>query len=72
MPNSDGTVTVANVFYLINFLFADGLPPIGVADANADGAIRVGDIFFLIIITICSQGGRRRRRCSDASLLSRL
>ena len=26
-PNGDGAVTVADVFYLINYLFAGGSPP---------------------------------------------
>ena len=44
----DGTVTVADVFYLINFLFVNGPSPIGPADANADGQVNVADIFYLI------------------------
>lgn len=46
--NADGSVTVADIFYLINYLFAAGPPPIGVGDANSDGAVAVGDIFYLI------------------------
>ncbi len=46
--NGDGAATVADIFYLINFLFAGGPAPIGVGDANSDGAVTVADIFFLI------------------------
>ena len=46
--NGDFTVNVADVFYLINFLFAGGPPPIGPADANGDGTVNVTDIFYLI------------------------
>jgi hypothetical protein len=46
--NGDGTVSVADVFYLINSLFAGGAPPIGSADVNGDGATTVADVFFLI------------------------
>jgi IPT/TIG domain/Dockerin type I domain len=45
--NGDGQVTIADVFYLINYLFAGG--PGGVAgDANGDGSVTVGDVFYLI------------------------
>jgi hypothetical protein len=48
--NNDGAVTVGDVFFLINYLFAGGPPPIvtGLADANHDAATDVADIFFLI------------------------
>ena len=46
--NGDGTISVGDVFYLINFLFAGGPAPIGPADANGDGQVTVGDIFYLI------------------------
>ncbi len=46
--NSDGVVSVADVFYLINFLFAGGTAPLGPADVNGDGAMNVSDIFYLI------------------------
>lgn len=46
--NGNGTLEVADVFYLINFLLGDGPPPAGDADANGDGAVTVADIFYLI------------------------
>ncbi len=46
--NGDGQVTVADVFYLINNLFAGGPAPIGPADANGDGQVTVADVFYLI------------------------
>ncbi len=46
--NGDGQVTVTDVFYLINYLFAGGPAPIGPADVNGDGQITVADIFYLI------------------------
>jgi Dockerin type I domain/Fibronectin type III domain/Putative Ig domain len=46
--NGDGQVTVADVFYLINDLFAGGPAPKGSADANGDGQVTVADIFYLI------------------------
>ncbi len=35
--NGDGVVDVADVFYLINFLFAGGPMPLGLSDANGAG-----------------------------------
>jgi CSLREA domain-containing protein len=46
--NGDGTVNVADVFYLINFLFAGGPIPKGRANVNADTSIDVADVFYLI------------------------
>ncbi len=46
--NGDGNLEVADIFYLINFLLADGSPPAGDADANGDGAVTVTDVFYLI------------------------
>ena len=46
--NGDGVIDVADVFYLINYLFASGPIPIGEADANGDGAVDVTDIFYII------------------------
>lgn len=45
--NGDGTVTVADVFYLINFLFSGGPAPVS-GDANGDGTVTVADVFYLI------------------------
>jgi hypothetical protein len=46
--NGDGFVDVADVFYLINFLFASGPDPVGPGDVSGDGAVDVGDVFYLI------------------------
>ncbi|MBW3671348.1 MAG: dockerin type I repeat-containing protein, partial [Acidobacteria bacterium] len=46
--NGDGTVTVSDIFYLINNLFAGGPGPVGSGDANGDGTVSVADIFYLI------------------------
>jgi hypothetical protein len=46
--NGDGTVNVADVFFLINYLFAGGALPPGVANVNGDSAITVADVFYLI------------------------
>lgn len=48
--NGDTAVSVADVFYLINNLFAGGPPPTASCggDANNDGATSVADVFYLI------------------------
>jgi len=46
--NGDGVVTVADIFYLISYLFSAGQPPIGSGDANKDGSVNTSDIFYLI------------------------
>ena len=47
-PNGDGQVTVADVFYLINTLFAGGPALIAGGDADGDGQVNAGDIFYAI------------------------
>lgn len=46
--NGDGQVTSADVFYLINRLFAGGPGTIGSGDVNGDGSVTSADIFYLI------------------------
>jgi hypothetical protein len=46
--NGDGKLDVADVFFLINNLFAGGPLPIGPADANADDRVDVSDVFYLV------------------------
>jgi hypothetical protein len=46
--NGDGMLDVADVFYVINFLFAGGPSPVGEADANGDGTVDVADVFYII------------------------
>lgn len=47
-PNGDNSITVADVFYLINYLFAGGPPLVHSGDANGDANLSVADIFYLI------------------------
>jgi hypothetical protein len=52
-PNNDGSITSADIFYLVNFLFLGGPPPAGAAgmlsgDANGDGVVNSADIFYLV------------------------
>lgn len=46
--NGDKLVTAADIFYLINYLFAAGAVPLGPGDVNGDGALTPADIFYLI------------------------
>jgi Right handed beta helix region len=46
--NGDGLVTVADVFYLINFLFAGGPLPLGRANVNGGSTIDIADVFYLV------------------------
>lgn len=48
--NGDSAVTVSDVFFLINYLFASGTAPSTSCggDANGDGSATVSDVFFLI------------------------
>jgi CSLREA domain-containing protein len=46
--NGDGKVDVSDVFTLINFLFAGGPAPNGLADVNGDTTTDVQDVFALI------------------------
>ena len=46
----DGSLSISDVFYLVNNLFAGGPPPpsVCVGDANDDGHVDIGDVFFLV------------------------
>jgi hypothetical protein len=46
--DASGTIGVADVFYLINALFAGGPAPVCSGDVNADAHVDVNDIFYLI------------------------
>ena len=49
--NSDGSVDVTDVVYLINYLFTEGPPPpwpLTRGDANGDGSVNVTDVVYLI------------------------
>jgi len=47
--NGDGNVTVADLVYLLNYLFRMGTPPdpLSAGDPNADCVITVGDVVYL-------------------------
>jgi hypothetical protein len=46
--NGDGAIGVADVFYLINYLFANGSLPVGPSDVNNDYTVDVSDVFYLV------------------------
>jgi CSLREA domain-containing protein len=46
--NGDGQVNVADIFALINYLFAGGAFPPGLANVDGNGVIDVADVFYLI------------------------
>src|SRR5258706_136315 len=46
--DGNGVTDVADVFYLINFLFAGGPAPIGFGDTSGNGNVDVADVFYLI------------------------
>jgi hypothetical protein len=47
--DASNTIDVADVFYLINTLFASGpAPATGSGDVNGDGNVDIADVFFLI------------------------
>jgi hypothetical protein len=41
-------VDIADVFYVINALFASGPAPVCSCDVNADASLDVADVFYLI------------------------
>jgi hypothetical protein len=46
--NGDDALTVQDIFYLINNLFAGGPNPLGQVDPNGDHVVDVQDVFYLI------------------------
>lgn len=46
--NGDGTVNVADVFFVVNYLFAGGPVPPGLANVNGDSSLDVSDVFYLV------------------------
>jgi len=48
--NGDGDVNMADVVYLVNYLFIDGPPPnpMAAGDANGDGKIDMADIIYIV------------------------
>ena len=54
--NGDGTLDVLDVFALVNFLFAHGPAPLGLADVNGDTKVDINDVFFLINFLFANGG----------------
>jgi outer membrane protein assembly factor BamB len=48
--NGDGVINVADVVYLVNFLYRSGDPPapMDAGDANGDGIVNVADVVYLV------------------------
>jgi len=48
--NGDGVINIADVMYLVNYLFMDGPPPPAVkaGDANCDEVVDIGDVVYLV------------------------
>jgi hypothetical protein len=48
--NADGVVDVADIVYLVNFLYTAGGPPdpIEAGDANCDTIVNIGDVVYLV------------------------
>ena len=48
--NTDGTIDIADVVYLINYLFIGGSAPdpLEVGDTNCDGVVNIADVVYLI------------------------
>ena len=48
--NRDGIIDIADVVYLINYLFIDGPAPVPLeaGDANCDGLVDIADVVYLI------------------------
>jgi CSLREA domain-containing protein len=46
--NGDGALNVSDVFFLVNYLFAGGPIPVGLANVNGDGTVTVADVFALV------------------------
>lgn len=47
-PNNDGTASVADVIYLLDYLFGGGPNPMAAGDANGDGVVDIRDVFYVI------------------------
>jgi len=68
-PNNDGTISPMDIFYLVNYLYLGGPPPMGAAgmlsgDANGDGVVNPLDIFYLVNYLFL--GGPRPNSIIDA------
>jgi hypothetical protein len=47
-PNHDGIVDIADVVYLINYLFVDGPDPLESGDVTCNGTVDIADVIYLI------------------------
>jgi len=50
-PSADGAINVADVIYLVNYLFKGGAMPLPIldsGDSNCDGKVNVADIVYLV------------------------
>lgn len=70
VPNGDcdcsGLITISDVVFLINYIFAGGLPPydLNAADPNADCSNTISDVVYLINY-IFSGGGEPQAGCVE-------
>ncbi len=48
--NGDGMIDLADVVFLLNYLFKNGLPPfpLNAGDANCDGVVDIADVVYLL------------------------
>jgi hypothetical protein len=48
--NSDGSIDIADVVFLLDYLFLGGPPPVPLiaGDANCDGVIDIADVVYLL------------------------
>ena len=48
--NGDGVIDIADVMYLINYLFIGGAPPgpLAAGDTNCDGTVDIADVMYMI------------------------
>jgi hypothetical protein len=69
--NSDGTVDVGDVVYLINYLYLGDAPPypVEVGDVNCDGVADIGDVVFLINYLFRSGPATALLRVTNVALL---
>ena len=48
--NGDGLIDLADVIYLVEYLYRNGAPPdpVEIGDATCDGVVNVGDVVYLV------------------------
>jgi hypothetical protein len=50
-PNLDGSITAADIIYMVNYVFKGGPEPLPVAaagDVNCDGSATASDVIYLV------------------------